>query len=474
MADRPTVLQAIYRRTLVEPAFWRTLIHATCSSACRSPCVELHMDVTRVCGACFGDGYRCQLGAAGFADSDERSTRQISLVLRVLPTGRTIPVPVSLPGDAVGCNAPPLPVHTLVIQQGAYCIGNGTATATVQLDDIGLYRFWLPGHAHGQQRIVFDGRLSSVASLLSSVATAISHGPADDTFRGGRRSYHELELAAMSRKLSITCKPAAEFLHHMLAKHAAHLGVRGRVVSASAFPSTARQRHIGHHWLLEVFNSGLFPIHVSTGGTLPAVPEAERRWILVDIDHKALLVDARSLRPLSLLEVYRRATTDAELARTVRFVPFAADAPLDVELDLSARPAMPRDALTRKSLSVMSYYARVFREGPPQEWEEPLQSFRRAHGQSGLARVRITDVRRDFRERMLLGSREWTRLLRGSTLHHFGAIAIGGAFTCADVAGRCPASDLRHLRDHPPEWGREGFRFVDMSAFEARFYASDA
>jgi len=192
----------------------------------------------------------------------------------------------------------PLP-DRLIIPPGDYAAPGGTYS----LREEGLYRFVMPGKANAQ-RIVFDGKVSVLAS---SLAWVFPHGNRDDGLAA-----RELERKALSQKLTMTCEPLCRFAQGLLKG----VNVRARVVAVTTLEP--RNNYDDSHTLLEVFD----PAH--------------NRWIVCDIDnnvffdsHVILVRVARSpeelASPLSLVEF-----VDAVKAGGLIIEPLSADTRMDV------------------------------------------------------------------------------------------------------------------------------------------------
>ncbi len=227
-------------------------------------------------------------------------------VIPVLPVSRD----VLSSGGGAACS--PLPAGEFVVPPGTYCYGGDA----FELREQGLHRMYTLGaNGSAQQRVVLSADRPDVHALLSAIAWVQQHGTEDDRHWDDRRPYIELEQAALTRKLSLTCGNVSAFAREMLAKYVpAH--AEGRVVGIAALHDEANAMYgygpppVEAHALLEVrFRTGL--------------------WALYDIDLNHMPVDAAGGTPLSILDLACAVRSGAPQPPRVQLLPLSGGTHLD-------------------------------------------------------------------------------------------------------------------------------------------------
>ncbi len=138
-----------------------------------------------------------------------------------------------------------------------------------RFDKEGLYRILVGGRIC-EQRIVYDGNLTS---LLSAIAWIHTHGNRDDSL-----PYVKLKNIAKHSKLSLTCWYISKFTHEILNE----LGVRSRIVHGHALHNLTG--YDDGHVMIEVYREDL------------------GKWVLYDIDKNCYFVKNKT--PLSFIEFW--------------------------------------------------------------------------------------------------------------------------------------------------------------------------
>lgn len=295
---------------------------------------------------------------------------------------------------------------SLVVRPGAHCI----AKRVFHLHTPGLLRVLSPdgGLFH---HLAFSPE-GDVLRLVAGISALALHGLRDDVLTS-----NQLERLARRQQLSLTCHHLSRFANWLLRS----LDVRSRIAQVFALPRA--QSSISEHVMIEVF--------VARNASRSA-----SRWVVIDLDNKALvrdpasggLLDAmalllRSRRPLSYaiepLAPNSVATVSVVLAQPPEYRP----APASSRQVRAAEIANMTDVVTRKRLGVDEFYLRLYRtKGKPEGWEPTLDMVRQWHQDSDTEDAVSLDA--DFAARYAVGSIQWTRRLRRTYMRSFGALTL--------------------------------------------------